>query len=347
MSRRSFVLAALTTIVLFACKPRSGTVSSEAGPPSASVASAPPPIPPEPTPPQATKASEVPALEAKLATDRIYLAIWTPDRAADRVLLLTALSDIVAYGTMHTDAEAAVKKAKLGDAVTNLQKILWRVGKLPADFITKLEEHLAANKSVPRLGLWSPEVKGQPLVDATALAMWLHPNDPNYVRERMLALVKGPFPANENAPVARAWLANLGDVINRLGALGAFTKDDCEAIGAKWKTKPDAEGHLFNTCEPLSEWDKQQAAVPEWKPVQSAWDGEVHAVSEYLATTLKDPDSYVHEKCTPVRKDGALWVTECSYRAKNSFGGVVRTTRRFFLQKGGYVDEGRVVRAEP
>lgn len=289
----------------------------------------------------------MPGLEAKLAADKTYQAVWTTERAGDRALLLTALSDIVAYGTMHTDAEAAVKKAKLGDAVTNLQKIVWRVGKLPADFTTKFEEHLAANKSAPHLGLWSPEVKGQPLIDATALAMWLHPNEPSYVRERMLALMKGPFPWNKSAPVERAWLANLADVITRLDALGAFTKDDCVAIGAKWAPKTDDEGHLFFKCEALSAWDKEQAAVPEWKPVQSAWDGEVQAVSEYLSTTLNDPDSYKHDKCSPVRKDGALWVTECSYRAKNAFGGVVRTTRRFFIQKGGYADEGQVVRAEP
>jgi hypothetical protein len=252
------------------------------------------------------------------------------------------------------DVEAAVKRAKLAEAVTTIQRVLWRVGKLPTDFTTRVEAHLAANKTAPRLGLWAAEEKGKPLVDATALAMWLHPNDPSYVRERMFALVKGPFPARKDAPVARSWLANLGEVINRLGALGDFKKEDCLALGARWSEKPTANGQTQNACEPA---DAPAEAKPnagaaakeddDWKPAQSSWDGEVLAVKYYLADHLNDPDSYQHDKCSKAQPQGALWVVECSYRAMNGFGALVRQAGRFFIKKGGLAGEGEVVKVEP
>ncbi len=356
MNRRPTAIA-LAFLAVVACKPRADASSLDASPssPPAPVASAakPPPVPPEPALPLAAKAGEVPGLEAKLAADKAYQALWAADHAADRAVFLTALSDIVAYGTMHSDVEAAVKKAKLAEVVTTVQKVLWRVGKLPAALTTKIEEQLAANKTSPRLGLWNPEEKGKPLVDATALAMWLHPNEPAYVRERMLALVKGPFPANKDVPVARAWLANLGDVMTRLGALGGFAREDCLAIGAQWTEKPLGDGRTQNVCEPPDERAKAAMAATakkeaeEWKPLQSAWDGEVLAVKNYLSETLNDPDSYQHDKCSTPKKDGSLWVVECSYRAKNAFGGVVRAAQRFYIDKGGFAGEGHVVRAEP
>jgi hypothetical protein len=65
-----------------------------------------------------------------------------------------------------------------------------------------------------------------------------------------------------------------------------------------------------------------EARGPE--PLQSGWDGEVTAVHNYLKEALKDPDSYQHDKCTKLRAEGAFWVVECSYRAKNSFGALTK-----------------------
>src|SRR5262249_54587782 len=97
---RAVVVAVTVFVCLGECEGRSGGAMSDAGTQTTVAVAAPPPVPPEPTPPNAAKASEVPGLEAKLAADKNYVAIWSPDHATDRALLLTALSDIVAYGTM-------------------------------------------------------------------------------------------------------------------------------------------------------------------------------------------------------------------------------------------------------
>jgi hypothetical protein len=339
------------------CKPRSDTGGATDAAAVLTVAATPtpPPIPAEPPPPRADKASEVPAIEARLVADKAYVAAWTADHAAERGLLLTAASDLLAYGTMHADVDAAVKKAKLSDAVTNMLKVLGRVGKLPADFTTRTEAYLAANKSASRFGTWNPEAPGQPLYDATALAMWLHPNDAGYVRERIHALDKGPFRWRKDAPVKRSWLANPGEVIDRLAALGAFGKQDCLDLAAQWSEEPLMDGGTQFSCKPAVASEPSSPKAPALspdeeargpKPPQSVVDGEVVAVKMYLSETLKDPDSYQHDKCSPVRAEGPYWVVDCTYRAKNSFGAVMREARRFFIQKGGYAEEGQVVRAD-
>jgi hypothetical protein len=356
-SRIAFAAFALV-IAMTACKGKSPEASAQDGGATSAAAAppAPPSIPPEPAPPRADKVAEVPALEAKLIADKSYVAAWAPDHANERALLLTAVSDLVAFGTMHSDVDAAVKKAKLADAVMTVLKVIWRNGKLPSDFVTRVTAYLAANKTAPRLGLWNPDEKGKPLVDATALAMWLNPNDPTYVRERMRALVKGPFPATKGAPAQRSWLVNLADVLDRLTALGSFAKADCLEIGAQWSEELLTDGGTQFACKPAEPRDSNASAkpaVPQGEetvrgpmPAQSAWDGEVLAVKYYLAENLNDPDSYQHDKCTPVRADGAFWVTECSYRAKNGFGALILQRQRFYIQKGGLAGEGQVIRAE-
>lgn len=82
------------------------------------------------------------------------------------------------------------------------------------------------------------------------------------------------------------------------------------------------------------------------QPIQSSWDGDVLAVRHYLKEVLKDPDSYQADGCTKPRAEGAFWVVECKYRAKNSFGALVLEVKRFFIQSGGLAGEGRVVRTE-
>ncbi|HVH41666.1 MAG TPA: hypothetical protein VM925_04965, partial [Labilithrix sp.] len=45
-----------------------------------------------------------------------------------------------------------------------------------------------------------------------------------------------------DAPVVRSWLARPAEVINRLTALGAFTKGDCSELGARWSEKLAPDG---------------------------------------------------------------------------------------------------------
>ncbi|RKH42457.1 transporter [Corallococcus sp. AB050B] len=73
------------------------------------------------------------------------------------------------------------------------------------------------------------------------------------------------------------------------------------------------------------------------KPVNSAWDGSVLEVKQYLRKVMNDPDSYEHvSSSAPVARD-AYWIVKSSFRGKNAFGGKVLNTRYFFIQRGQVV----------
>lgn len=263
---RGVLLFVLPLVIALGCK--SKTASTEAptiatAAPASSAAPLPAvPVPAEPSPPQAAKIAEVPELEAKLAADQAYQQLWAPEHAKERALLLTAISDMISAGAMHQAAEDAVNAAKLADTLVLINKIVWRTGKLPQGFVAKLDAYLAASKATPQLGTWAPEVKNEPLFDATALAMWLHPNDPGYVRERLRALMKGPYPYRKDAPVVRAWLMAPAEIASRLAALGSFNQQDCELIGHRWTetTQPNGEKQL-NCLPPDKPFVVQAEAV--------------------------------------------------------------------------------------
>lgn len=347
--RRSTLVVGLLAVAFVACKAKgekaTGNALDAAAATSANASAAPPVVPPEPRPPLAEKAGEVPALEAKLAADKQYTAAWGTDHPSERAILLTALSDLIAYGTMHADAQAAAKKAKLADALTTIDKLLARTGRLPTDLSAKVEAHLAANRTAPRLGLWNPEEKGQPLLDATALAMWLHPNDSAIVRERMRALVKGPFPSRKDTPMKRKWLANLGDVIDRLGALGTFTKEDCTELGARWTQKTLVNGQTQFGCEAPKEAVADPAASQGGEDdqlrkackagtsahLQKADEIDVkvmcHMAVEKLLKSPKSaefPGAFDDDK-KPSSPDGCTTVYPSYVDAQNAFGAKIRT----------------------
>jgi hypothetical protein len=276
---RGVLVSVLPLVVVLGCQSKPASNETPATASGAPIASAAPaskaaalpavPVPPEPPPPQAAKAGEVPELEAKLAADKVYQGLWTPERANERVFLLTAISDMISAGALHKAAEDAVNAANLGETLVTINKIIWRTGKLPQGFGAKFDAYLAANKADPQLGVWAPEIKGKPLFDATALAMWLHPNEPGYVRERLRALVRGPYPYRKDAPVVRAWLMQPGEIAGRLGALGSFNQQDCEMLGHRWteKTLPNGEKQL--DCSPGEKAfvAQEDAVVGTWSQV--------------------------------------------------------------------------------
>lgn len=69
-------------------------------------------LPEDPLPSSADKAAEVPALEAKLVNGSAYLGLWEPARQADRLLFLSAVSEIAATmnGAKANIAEARSKE---------------------------------------------------------------------------------------------------------------------------------------------------------------------------------------------------------------------------------------------
>jgi len=67
----------------------------------------------------------------------------------------------------------------------------------------------------------------------------------------------------------------------------------------------------------------------------SAFDGSVRQVEQYLKRNLKDPDSLQAMEWSPVRKNGSGFVVSVRYRAKNSFGGYIVTAQEFHLDSAG------------
>jgi len=68
-------------------------------------------------------------------------------------------------------------------------------------------------------------------------------------------------------------------------------------------------------------------------PENSAWDGSVLCVKQYLRSVAKDPDSLVFERWGEIAhndKDG--WLVWCDFRGKNSFGGYTRDIKWFVIR---------------
>jgi hypothetical protein len=56
-------------------------------------------------------------------------------------------------------------------------------------------------------------------------------------------------------------------------------------------------------------------------------------VEYYLKKTLNDPDSLKMGDCTAATSEGTFWIVDCTYRARNGFGGMVGAARRFYIQQ--------------
>lgn len=70
----------------------------------------------------------------------------------------------------------------------------------------------------------------------------------------------------------------------------------------------------------------------------SAWNGGVYQVENYLKNTLKDPDSYEGiEWSNVIKNNDGTFVVRHKYRAKNSFGGYVVSNQMFMLDARGKV----------
>lgn len=69
----------------------------------------------------------------------------------------------------------------------------------------------------------------------------------------------------------------------------------------------------------------------------SAWDGSVWQVKDYIKKTLKDPKSYESIEWSNVVEKGNKYQVRHKYRAKNSFGGYVIEEYVFTLDEDGNV----------
>ena len=119
------------------------------------------------------------------------------------------------------------------------------------------------------------------------------------------------------------------------------TDEQCAANNQVPVVAHDEHDQIVRACRAKT---AEELRGPE--PTQQG-DGSYQAVDEYLANLLKDPDSYKTQGCTRAVYTNSVWVTECRYRAKNSFGGFAQERRRFYIDgNGGIAHEGNVVKAE-
>lgn len=151
-------------------------------------------LPPEPEPSVAHKADEVPKLEEQLRTMPVYGTLWQSGHEADRDLVLTGLSELLAQGGFRDPLiETLEDHPEHERVVVLLSRIHARVGSYPRDFTDQLRAHVQGMRDEIRLGLWRPARKGEPPYDMTALAAWLHRDHADYIRERIAANRGGPY----------------------------------------------------------------------------------------------------------------------------------------------------------
>lgn len=249
---------ALLAVVLFACKPRTdaGGGSTDAALPVASATTPKPALPPEPSPPVADKASEAPGLEAALAKDAAYQAVWTGPRA-DLNAFLSYVSELLATGAAPAPFASAVKAKKLQDAGIKLYMVLARVGRFPEDFGKKLAAHLDATKGDPHAGTWSTFVKGGATHDYAGLATWSRPDDATLLREHIASKRSGAGPfgwegwqGKGDAP--RPWLVDEGAALDRLALLAKLTDDEQarrESLRAVAKKEAAAQADMASAVQ--------------------------------------------------------------------------------------------------
>lgn len=114
------------------------------------------------------------------------------------------------------------------------------------------------------------------------------------------------------------------------------------AVGVYWAVqddpKPKPKPAVAQKASP------KPKAPPPPKVQNSAWDGGVWQVEDWLEDRLKDPDSVDYIDWSPVVKVGDGYAVRCKYRAKNSYGGYVIAEQYFRMDADGNVVSAQNVR---
>lgn len=194
------------------------------------VATAAPPVVPPDAPALPELANEVPALEARLASNPAYQRIWTADHRDDLVLLLSGLSQLLSVGGFYGPVLTAIdKKPELNDAAVKLYLIDSRLARLPESFTTSLDGFLDQVEAEPHMGLWRVAEPGKVPHDFAALAATVRRTRPEYLREVLAARREGPSfwakPYKNDAP-SRVYIATEEGVLERLAAMSSLTTDE-------------------------------------------------------------------------------------------------------------------------
>jgi hypothetical protein len=182
-------------------------------------------LPPDPPPDAPQRASDVPALETKLAGDAAYAALWQPSNRRNLRLFLTALSSYLSSGHSGTteipdEIRKHLIKAKLNSAALTSLMVFGRTGHYPRQFEDQLRQYMDEIKAEPHLGLWTEWTnKHDPPDDFTALAAWLTRTQPAYFRELLSARRHSPIEWPDVESPDRPYLATAAGALTRLSLL--------------------------------------------------------------------------------------------------------------------------------
>jgi hypothetical protein len=260
---------------------------------SAAIVSAHPALPPEPPPLATAHADEVPGIEAKLAADAAYTAVWTGPRA-DLDLFLTWVSELLEAGGASADITTPLKTKHLHEAGLNLYLVFTRVGSFPPDFTAQLTKHLAATKTEPHSGTWSPAGKGLPIHDYSALAAWLNREDAGYLRDHIAAKSAGPThwtAINPAFPPARPYLVSELDALSRLALLATLTPDEESrrallASGANTQPGATAAG-AAGGCPTIAQYRAVKAGMSKAQVAAILGEGEQLTETNFAGNSLE------------------------------------------------------------
>jgi hypothetical protein len=293
--------------------------------------SAPRALPPEPPPPVADKIGEVPGLEAKLAQDKAYQALWTGPRDS-LSLFLTFVSELWAEGAAPVAITKPLRERGLHPSAVNLYLIVSRAGRFPEDFTARVGAHLDTVKAEPRRGTWLPAKSGGVPYDFTALAAWLRQSDPGYLRERLQAKREGPIrwslePRKERP--LRPWLVEPKASIERLALVTDVTAADCAAVDLELIVKVAKDtGRLQPSCGlptngratdtqygadwPLKVPSGRLVCVPPSIALFRSEDGTNYALNGMAENCINNPDHPVCAKLN-VKPIEPLWRDNTSH----------------------------------
>lgn len=292
-------------------------------------------LPPEPPPPGTAMASELPGIESELLADPVYKTIWSdPTRKEDVELLLTSVSQVVEGmnkdGTFALDAflgDMCVKKKfvtgakgakKAGGALMLLAAFVDRKGVFPNDFVDRTNTFLAAVALEPHLGVWAPATESPK--DFSALAYFLHPKEPKYLREFIAAKSGSRFVWADAGGVARKdplrpYLAHEREALERLSLLTPLTTDE-EATKATGVSGTGTGPATTSTPSPAATCSTHWAMVSECK--------------EQVSSMLKAPSQAEFPGILDVKIDVDPVSCKNTFRswvdAPNDFGTMLRRT---------------------
>ncbi len=291
-------LAALLLVTLgeAGCKAKGqDSAPTPVGAASSATTTTKPALPPEPPPPAADKAAEVPGLEAALAKDTAYQAVWNGPRS-DLNAFLSYVSELVATSGANDALMKTMHTKKLHDAAIKLFMVFGRLGRFPNDFTKKLSTHLDATKAEPHGGTWSAFTKGGAMHDYSSLAAWSRGDDAALLREHIASKRSGAGPFGWEAwqgkgDAPRPWLVTEVDALDRLALVTELTSEEQarrESLRVAMKKEAAAKAEM-DSAAPVTAATLWNAYQGNEVSADEAYKGKKLLVSGTVASIEKGP----------------------------------------------------------